>query len=364
MNRIDNFSMNQMGLGPGQGQVAAQTGSWRGEALTPKDEVSALADAAEEISMHHSEKAEAKHFAERKVQAEGVATVLPAQQVMEYLQATQAYEDAEKLALLAQRMQHSSNPGHLARQESRDPTRQYMLLQHALSDGLSQGLSPEQLEPLHEALAQLEMDSGPQIRAGINTLEAAREFAHSGAQFEQFQGAYQDLVLGHATLAQTLKGALERLGPAGGEDLSRALKGLIVALGADLSAARPSTDSTRLQSLVQDMYQLEVAATVLEGCHSLAGSLKERHGQSIDAPQVMKELVDISAEKWVASNRMSALADRQGLTSVGARIEFLTTTKTLLRELPTKIFPDPDTRQATLSAAQQALDNAIALEEE
>ena len=57
---------------------------------------------------------------------------------------------------------------------------------------------------------------------------------------------------------------------------------------------------------------------------------------------------------------MSALADRQGLTSVGARIEFLTTTKTLLRELPTKIFPDPDTRQATLSAAQQALDNAIA----
>ena len=93
MNRIDNFSMNQMGLGPGQGQVAAQTGSWRGEALTPKDEVSALADAAEEISMHHSEKAEAKHFAERKVQAEGVATVLPAQQVMEYLQATQAYRD-------------------------------------------------------------------------------------------------------------------------------------------------------------------------------------------------------------------------------------------------------------------------------
>ena len=61
--------------------------------------------------------------------------MLPAQQVMEYLQATQAYEDAKKLALLAQRMQHSSNPGHLARQESRDPTRQYMLLQHALSDG-------------------------------------------------------------------------------------------------------------------------------------------------------------------------------------------------------------------------------------
>ena len=77
MNRIDNFSMNQMGLGPARARWPPRRALWRGEALTPKDEVSAPADAAEEISMHHSEKAEAKHFAERKVQAEGVARCCP-----------------------------------------------------------------------------------------------------------------------------------------------------------------------------------------------------------------------------------------------------------------------------------------------
>jgi len=80
--------------------------------------------------------------------------------------------------------------------------------------------------------------------------------------------------------------------------------------------------------------------------------------------ELMKELVNITGEKWVSPTRFSVLADRWELHDLQARIVFLTGVRTLLRDLPVKVFPDADVRQAILNAAQEALDQAIDLEEE
>ncbi len=79
---------------------------------------------------------------------------------------------------------------------------------------------------------------------------------------------------------------------------------------------------------------------------------------------LLRELVDITSEKWVSHLRFSALADRWKLTDIKTRIIFLTGVKSLLREMPTKVFIDLDTRQSILDAAQEALDQAIEQEEE
>lgn len=79
---------------------------------------------------------------------------------------------------------------------------------------------------------------------------------------------------------------------------------------------------------------------------------------------LMKELVDITGEKWVAAARFHALADKTGLADPQGRVVFLTGVRALLRRMPVKVFADADVRQSILDAAQEALDAAIDLEEE
>jgi type III secretion protein W len=80
--------------------------------------------------------------------------------------------------------------------------------------------------------------------------------------------------------------------------------------------------------------------------------------------ELMKDLINITGEKWVSAARFSAMADRWELSEPQARITFLTGVKALLRDMPVKVFQDADQRQSIISAAQEALDSAIDLEEE
>lgn len=355
------------GLGEAGGQAQLATGSFRGEQVQVKDELSVLTDAAEEISLHHSEKAESKRHSERKIEAEGQVMVMQIEEINAYLEACQGFQDPAKLAHLSKRMLQAGgeSPREVARQQTRDPAQQFALLQYALHQGTREGASQEVLERLQDALADLEADHGPQIRAGLNTIGAAAEWGDNEADIASFQAAYRDVVLGDNNLAATLKLVLERLSGPDGEDFGRGLQGLIKALGADLSAARPSTEPSRLQALVQDLYQLEVVATALDGARELSAQVTARHGTGGFKPfELMKELVAVTGEKWVGASRFTGLADRLGVFDVGARITMLTGVKALLRELPPKVFADADVRQSILNAAQEALDEAIDREEE
>jgi len=61
----------------------------------------------------------------------------------------------------------------------------------------------------------------------------------------------------------------------------------------------------------------------------------------------------------VSDSRFTALASQQNVTAVEARVVFLAGVKSMVKDLPTQIFPDADVRHSILSAAQQALDVAI-----
>src|SRR5688572_10724102 len=86
-----------------QGHTPGSTGYFRGEALRTLDTKSVLADAAEELTMAHSERAEEKAFTERKVKAEQRLQVMTAEEVSAYLDNTHA-NDPEALARMAKRL--------------------------------------------------------------------------------------------------------------------------------------------------------------------------------------------------------------------------------------------------------------------
>lgn len=347
---------------PGNGQV----GVFRGEQIRVLDEtVVSLADNAEEMSLFHAEKAEEKDFEERVLEGEQHAELMRLEEIKAHLEATKAFSDPKKLAeIVKQMLKGESSPGGIAKQQSKNPTQQHLLLQYALHEGLKSGAPAEVMDQIRDALADLEMEHGPQIRAGLNSLEAAAEWAGDADGVEAFQSTYQDVVLGGGSLSHTLGLVLERLGGASGDDFVRGLNGLIRALGADLAAARPSTEPNRLRSLVQDLYQLNVTATILDGAKALAETLKTEHrAPGVDGVQLTRDLVVITGEKWASASRFASLASGFGLRAPEAQIAFQTGVRGLLREMPTQVFADMDTRQSMLAAQQEALDAAIDLED-
>ena len=368
MSRIEPNAFNPSSLGNALQQSGADasaslaTGQFAGRQLILEDGPSVLSDAAEEISLHHSEKAEAKHSAERKKEATPRQPLMSPEAIQAYMDASQSQQSPEELVQLAKRLLSGhGNPSTQAKQAFREPTQQFLALQYALQQGERDGADPVVLDALRDALDDLEMDYGPQIRADINTIGTASQHASSAQEVAAFQSTYRDVVLGNATLAGTLQLALARFGDT---EFSAGLERLKQALGQDLAAARPSAEPTRLQSLVQDLYHLSVASTVLEACHELQAQQAKQHGVQVgSAVALMQDLVQVSAEKWVSASRFTGLADKSGAVAVAPQISFLTGVKALLHQMPVQIFVDADQRQGVFQAVQEALDAAIDREE-
>lgn len=369
MNRIDTGNPAPGSTSLGQptdldaGQPQAQTGSLMGEsAVLLKDELASLEDAAEELSLHMAEKTESKHHAERKIKPERTQDLMQPAKIIEMLEETRDPSAQAKLeALVTKLLSGGGSPRQMTAQAFEDVSQQYLALQYALSTGTQEGIDAERLESLRDALADLEADCGPQIRAGLNALGSASAFAADAPGVQVFQNTYRDIVLGENSLGKTLGLALDRFG---GKDIARGLQQLIAALGQDLSSTRPSTSPARLQALTSDLYHLQVAATVLEGCADLSGKLRTQALGAPDSERLMHDLVDLTGEKWLGASRLSSLAQQHGIASPQGHVGFLTGIKSLLRELPVPVFPDVDARQATLDAVQNALDGAIDQEEQ
>lgn len=322
-----------------------------------------LTDSAEELSLHMAEKTEEKHHAERKVKSEQALETLGTEEIVEFFEHAHDADAQAKLEELTEKLlQEGGSPRQeAARTFGDNATKQYLGLQYALRKGEEEGAAPDILEAIRDALTDLELESGPEIRAGLNTLQTAGEFAPDAGGVEHFQNAYRDIVLGEGTLSKALDLALERFGA---QDVGRGLKSLIGALGQDLAATRPSTETSRLQSLLTDMYHLEVAATVLEGCDELSAKLGEQGESPLDTGRLMRDLVGLTGDKWVSESRFTSLAQDHGIRSPQGTIAFLSGVRGMVRDLPVQIFADPETRQSLINALQGALDAAIDAEEE
>lgn len=365
--RVDGAQFSQAGLqGDGRaGDAAAQQGSWRGEAvMVQASAASLLADAAEELTFAQAEREEEKEVSERHVRPESSTTVPQIQEIMAYLQLMG--DDAArqgKLEALTARLRGSggAGAGHAAREAFADISEQFLALAYVRRRCEEEG-EPAAAAAVAEDLEALVEDHGPAIRAGLNTAEAARDFAADDpGRSAGFRECYRETVLGREALGDTFNAILDRFG---GDDTRRSISALIRAVGDDLAARGPSTAPAELRSILEDLYQLEVLATVLDGCNEL----KDVMARDFDVPalpvdKLMKRLVGLAGERWVGSDRFTGLARDLNATAPGADVAFLTRTKGILRDIPLKVFADPDSRDKVIQAAQEALDLAIEDEE-
>ncbi|MHC3910169.1 hypothetical protein ACMZ4X_03415 [Achromobacter marplatensis] len=341
-----------------------QTGpSALGTAAAPDmDGAFSLADAAEELSLHMAHKVEEKRHSERKFGADKPLRIM---QNAEIIDARHHYHEPDIQTRLVELTRNllggREGPRKLVSQSFKDVTQQYLSLQFALNQAEKERASSDVLDGLRNAIADMELESGPQIRAGLNALPAAGAFAQTGQAVQGFVDTYRDVVLGESTLSKTLSLAMERFG---GDDLERAVGHLIQALGVDLAATHPSTHPERLTALVSDLYQLEVAATVLESCNATVRKMVEAGCPPFKKSELMHDLVSISASQWVDARSIENLADKRAITVLSPKIAFLNDVRNIFRGLPLPVYPNTETRNAVLNANQAALDIVIAQEDE
>ncbi len=354
-------------------------GVWRGATVrVAADPMDILTDAAEEITFEHSEHVESHKLEEREIEEEPPLELPALESILTYLDSAGKGEDAEERLRAfvdalkrnasqdrgAGRAREHIGPREESRRQFNNATEQFLALSFA-ADELSREAGHEALlEEVHEALAELNEDSGSRIRADFNTVGAAAAFAGGdAARIEAFQATYHDSVVNGENLAGMLKGALERFGE---DDYRSSVQHLIRALGDDLGAMRGSSaEPARLNAVLQDLYLMEVLATMLEGCQTLGKRMSEQHSLApTRAADLLQDLISASGERWSNAGRFNAIADKHGACDPGPRIAFLTWVKALVRTMPVKVFADADARSNVLDAAQGALDSAVEQEEE
>lgn len=349
---------------PSEAAADARAGRLGDETLQMQDEPPGLnTDSLEEITLHFAEKAESERLDEEDLQPAPEDRLLTLQQIQTYLESAHERPREGELQALAQQLRQG--PDHPRRQlQGRDPMQAFLALQLALGEG---GAGPERTELLQDTLAALEQDHGPRIAAQLGSAASLTTVSRDGADFQAQQARYVDLVIGRATLAQTLDGLLERFGPDGGEAaLKEGLQAFAGALGAQLATARGgSTDPARLSSLVGDLHQCSVLATALGRAQQLDADLRRTVAHpGVDATALLRDLVRLTGERYVAAARFQPLVQRFGGQTPTHAVALLTGVKGLLRDLPTPVYPDLETRQTHLTALQTALDDAIAREED
>jgi len=342
-----------------------RAGSLAGEQVQVKSQLSLLESAREEISAYVAIKSEAKTLKQRKVGAGPAVRRMKLEQVQAYLDAARRFPDPRAQADLARRMQASVRPRDVVERGLRQPAHQFAMLQFALDDALRRSLPSDVTERLQEALDELVHEHGEGIQAGLNTIQVAADFAADADGIDNFQQAYTDVVLGEKTLAQTLLVVLQRLSGLRGQDFERGLKALLSALGADLSAASPSREPVRLQALVQDVYQLEVASSVLESCKRLSSRIAALYGiETVEPLDFMQALVTFTGDRWVLPARMLALAQAFQVAGLPVRLTFYAGLRDALHLIPTRVFADLEARNSVLGSAQEVYDRTVAEEEE
>jgi len=255
-----------------------------------------------------------------------------------------------------------------AEESEGDPTAQYLMLLDAAEEIESGQAGPDAggvaAAAVREVLEEMFAERGERILADVNTVEAYSRLSTEQAQ--QFRAAYHDAAIGAESLGGVVNHLLKVVNDSGtGASFRDVHQTMITALGLDLAASRSSTDKSKLQSLVSDLYHLEVVSTLLEASGNLSEQLQTRHGNAPFAPnQLTSDLVALSGERWVDADHFKRLADRyRAMDPLAATVDFLTGVRNLVKEIPVKVFATPEARQTLIDAAQDALDYAIDREE-
>ncbi len=164
-----------------------------------------------------------------------------------------------------------------------------------------------------------------------------------------------------------LEAILEKYSGDGGGDFTAQVDFLRQAVGADLSAANPSTDKRELEAMNNDLYHLRALGNFTREFDADLGKIREEGGKKAltgTGLAVIRIFCKAKDERMVSLTGLKSALALEGRTDATYDVRALTQAQKLAHSLPTKLFTDTDSRQRLLDAGQKLLDDAINLEDE
>jgi type III secretion protein W len=368
--RIDaNLQFHESLPRAGDGPAGGAVGQYRGQQVTQKTDImSLIADAAEELTFVASEKVE-KKLAKRKIGKKAGMKSSALERAEFYLKRLPDLGRPEKLQQFLEHVkkQGAMSPRRLMEEAGKffkDISHQYAGLSFAKEMIEQEGGQEELSASLKGALDECLKAHGPEIKAGLNMSEIARDFSEQGlGKVQGLRDFYRDMVLKYEGFNETYRSILERYGESG---FIQAKDFLIKAVGADLQSQGPSVSPVELKRVIDDLYQLEALGNLHRDCSALLEKLGKGFGikSEITPQDLMGRIMALKEEQWITGNSIEGIVQSVGIRDIETRIYFLRELKNLVRDIPLKVYGDTESREKFLDAVQEAMDKAIESEEE
>lgn len=363
--RFDDFAAN-----PSATAEATESGQLMGLDLElMPDPMAELMDSMEELSGQFEEKA-LKDVAQRKLGRLHHGKTSPAHAAMEkWLKTFPDMPGGEFLNRLMRtlRQQNSQlSPKDLLRLLARgsgDPSHQHAMLE-ILEQMAHEGRDAGDLQKLiREAREQLNAEKGDQVRAGVNLAQEVNARARTAGEMQELRDLYRGEVLGFTKPQDCFRSLLASRGAG---RLSEALDFLMKGCGIDMQSASPSRSPEELRRIMLDLQSVNVLRTLLEKCDALTGKMLGEFGETslLNGEKLTGRIVDFTEMAFVNAEDVSALLQTCGFAQLLAKVYFTTRLTELFRGLSPRLFADGNDRFKLVDAAQEHLDDLVALQEQ
>lgn len=239
-------------------EAQRQEGVFKGDQVVEQDPMSALQDAAEEMTFAASEKVE-KKLSERKAGSKEVLKLSAAELADKYVNMTGNSQPPQKLHefldSLKKKGENASQQDvfDMLKREFSDASEQYAAIAFAEEALKNEGGHEKLLATVTEVKETLLREAGPAIRAGINIAADVMKFASQGLeQLDKLRELYRYAVLGRETVSEMYQAIMTRYGES---RFPQALDFLIQAAGNDLDAhgLGPSMEPAHLETAVNNI---------------------------------------------------------------------------------------------------------------
>ncbi len=347
---------------------AAVSGSLMGQAARLVDSpMDLLADAAEELTFaaDTTDEFELEEREERERAAEAMEERIKLYQ--DLMHEAGKSQDIDRLKDGIRAREGRESAIRQARSRFPDPSDAWAALAEILADlekeeAASPGSVGEAvLSDVRAGLAELEKDSGPQIRAGIQGALTAAGFPDLGSA-DELRGLYRQTVCDFQTVNDVFAHILDKYGDIG---FDKAMDFLFRALGNDLATDVPSMEKTHLEHVQSNLGQVRLLQSAHVLCEKLLQRWETVHGgtASCTSLELLGDIVNLRNENFIGSLQIDRIAAKANSPDIEHEVLFLQELLNTARSFPSKLFDGDQGRMKVIDAIQESVDRAIERED-
>lgn len=361
------FSIRQPNVNTGQAVGLATSSAVAGslfghKAVVVDSPMSLLADAAEELTfaVDTTDEFELEERKERDDISEAME-----ERVRKYRELMREKGQAEQLDRLLDAVRARTGKEHALRQARErfpDPSDAWAALRAVRDELAGHPSVAAALNGVDEALAELEAEQGAAIRSGICGALNAAGFEALGDS-GRLGSLYRGVVCDFGDVNELFAHIRETYG----NDFDAALDFLYKALASDLAADVPSMEKSCLEHVNANLGELRLLQSARSLCTRLLDRWAGVHGVTacpLDDMALLGRIIALRKEKYISGIQMARLADEAGAPDIERKVLFLQELLNTVRSFTPALFDGTEGRMKVLNAVQDAVDAAVAEEDE